>query len=516
VAKRDTPASNNLSSLLHPLPPQQRTPLRSLSLLPPQQGPPIRLVSPLPPHKKCLAAWSAYSKTMVKARGGATQGQATGHAAGGAAAAQAHAPVTIVIPVEIRITETARHAFRATLLAATPGPDTSRACALTQLFEYAVSDQPAYGMIPEIQEFVKLVYDMLEAGTLTRGGNGPTDLYHLMSKSKFLRLEKIATSKLLQEYGLSGDFLDAWNPEEPEDAGEAYPAQVGKHRLEKHGNVSFASIFASLHSARVVWGEGVNAQEFTLPPNFNLESTSDNGFFPEAVTQQLPPLVNATVPDFRGSETHVRSWAHANGRTKRLYVIYHGNRIVAYLYQNQMRCGTLTMSFIQAYGVLEEYQGLGLGSAMMYQALRDMRRFKYILADIDRQHPGSLVCFRRAAGVHDRNMEALGRYVAASDSFDLNRRPRKGETTRWCLRLKNAPELFPGRLPRRQWPRTANEEDVSATMSEEEVAVVETEEQEEEEKEEEEEVEEGVQPKPKRSRGGQRKRVQYQKKTQTK
>lgn len=158
------------------------------------------------------------------AAGGAAavgQGQATENAAGGAPVGQAHAPVTIVIPEGTRVTEATRHAFRAALEAAASDPSTLRVCRLAQLFAYAISDRQLYGMFPEIKEFVKLAKAMLKTGTLVRGGGGPTDLYNLICKSQYLRIEKIAKLKLLQEYGLRGDlttsFLDAWYLMQPKD-----------------------------------------------------------------------------------------------------------------------------------------------------------------------------------------------------------------------------------------------------------------------------------------------------------
>ena len=152
--------------------------------------------------------------------------------------------------------------------------------------------------------------------------------------------------------------------------------------------------------------------------------------------------------------------------------------------------------------------GTALGSALLYRAMKDMQRVKYIIIDVDAQHPASLACcFGRAAGVHNRHMDAIGRYIAASNTFEPNRRPRKGETTRWCLRLKSAPERFPGRLPRGEWPRTANEGDVSASMLPEDHAgeeKVETQVQEEEEV--------VAPPQPKRGRGRQPKSAQHKKK----
>ena len=74
----------------------------------------------------------------------------------------------------------------------------------------------------------------------------------------------------------------------------------------------------------------------------------------------------------------------------------------------------------------------------------------------------------------------------------------------------DAPELIPGRLPRGEWPCTANEGDVSASMLPEEYAGeegVETEEQEEEEV--------LAPPKPKRGKGRQPKSAQFQKKAKT-
>lgn len=187
-------------------------------------------------------------------------------------------------------------------------------CSLVQLFAYAVSDRPLYGMVPEIKDFVKLVQAMLKAGTLKRGGEGPTDLYNLICKSQYLRIDKIAKFKLLQEYGLCGAlttiFLDAWVLDQPEgQAGVEYAALVGEHLLKKEGKgkVSFATMLASLTSLRVVWGEGADARNFTLPPNVFTE----HDFFLnlEAVRQQLPSLVNAALPGFienKGDEDMVR------------------------------------------------------------------------------------------------------------------------------------------------------------------------------------------------------------------
>lgn len=194
----------------------------------------------------------------------------------------------------------------------------------------------------------------------------------------------------------------------------------------------------------------------------------------------------------------------ADGKKDRLYCIYHGNRVIGFLYQNRMRCLTKMPDFVQAYGILPEYQGLGLGSAVLYRALTDLRTRRYVIADIDGQHPGSLACFRRAASVLNWRMGAIGRFNADKKKFEFNRRPRVEEGTGWCLRTAGAPELFPGRLPRGQWPRTANEEDVSASMLPEEYAGeegVETEVQEEEEV--------VAPPQPKRSRGRQPKSAQF-------
>lgn len=223
---------------------------------------------------------------------------------------------------------------------------------------------------------------------------------------------------------------------------------MGAHLLKKEGNVSFATMFANF-TARVVWGEGANAGTFTLPEGFVLQSTTEEDFFLnlEAVRQQLPALVNAALPGYIEDEIDeklVSEWVDANGTTDRLYCIYHGNRVIGFLYQNRMRCLTKMKNFVQAYGILPQYQGLGLGSAVLCRALKDQEAHCYILADIDGEHPGSLACFRRAAGVLNWRMDAIGRFNADKKKFELNRRPRVDEGTRWCLRFAGAPELFPG------------------------------------------------------------------------
>jgi hypothetical protein len=80
-----------------------------------------------------------------------------------------------------------------------------------------------------------------------------------------------------------------------------------------------------------------------------------------------------------------------------------------------MRCLTRTETFYQAYGMLPRYQETALGSALLYRAMKDMQRVKYIIIDVDAQHPASLACcFRRAAGVHNRHMDATRSSLTAA------------------------------------------------------------------------------------------------------
>lgn len=380
-----------------------------------------------------------------------------GNAADGAPAAQAHATMNL-IPLAYRPTEATRDTARPVLaLAAESAPD-QRLRELGYVFAYVADGSSVWGMGPELEESVKLVDAKLADGSLIT-----TQLFNaFVSPKQYQRIKKVVKFSKLQEYGLDGlltsAYIDAWglktSDQMSEKEEEDYAESVGKHLLRDRRGARALMLKSLLKATdRVVFGKGDDAGNFTFPDYYYCQQTTEEGFFlnKEAVRQQLPSLVNVSLPDFiddEEDEEDVRSWVDADGKSSRLYCLYHGNLVIGFLYRNLMRVFTRMEKFYQAYGMLPQYQGTGMGSALLYCAMKDMKKIKYIIIDVDAQHPASLACFRRAAGVHDRHLDALGRYIAATNTFELNRRPRKGETTRWCLRLKGAPERFPGRLPR--------------------------------------------------------------------
>lgn len=199
--------------------------------------------------------------------------------------------------------------------------------------------------------------------------------------------------------------------------------------------------------------------------------------------EQAIELITTTVPEFIG-EADMGNWLKAT-KNKRFYGAFHHERLIGFLFQTQADDGHGT-PLILAYGVAAEHQGKGVGSAMTNQLLQDLSDQPHILADVNRNHPQSLVCLHNAAARHGRNMTALGRLDETNNNaLALNQPPVGDECMEWCLQLKGAPDLYPGRLPRAQWPPTANEADMWWTsVPDDEIEEDEDEEESEEDKDE--------------------------------
>ena len=323
-------------------------------------------------------------------------------------------------------------------------------------------------MPDEAERFVALTEQKIDDGELTR-----KDLYRVyMARSTYIRWQKIAKYDILKEYSRRGlltkEFLNAFSNRKPElEADEAYVTAVGRHLLKQPGKGELRRAYGSLAqaTARVTWGEGGNPQAFTMPLHFTIWLFSDP-HFPYNKTryrEQAVELIGTCVSDFVG-DNRVRSWVNAGGNN-RFYGVFYQEELVGFLYQTWT--GDLPYTpLIMAFGVKEAHRSTGIGSALVYRVLTDLADEPHIIADIDREHPQSLRTFRRAAPVYDRDMVAIGRLNGDFDApkLEQNRRPRIGECTEWCLKRKDAPDLYPGRLPRGTWPREENEEDMSSTM----------------------------------------------------
>jgi len=147
------------------------------------------------------------------------------------------------------------------------------------------------------------------------------------------------------------------------------------------------------------------------------------------------------------------------------YIMVHDEEIVGYLYHEKADFGSVDVDLIRAYGVVEQFRERRLGSALLYTLFKALAKSRYIVADIDKEHPDALKCIERAAEVFGRKVVALGRIVMTRKGgvLEENRRPRyeNGESMEYCAMLKGAPELT-DRQEEKDWP-ALDVEDVPAT-----------------------------------------------------